>query len=67
MIPNPPINREKEIYEYCGVASLSRIHEMGNLDFTVFPNPANQVLNIRISPYTEGSNPETSGGICRDF
>jgi Secretion system C-terminal sorting domain len=54
MIPNPPVNLEKEIYEYCGVALLSPVHEMENLDFTVFPNPTNQVLNIRISPYTEG-------------
>jgi hypothetical protein len=54
MIPNPPVNREKEIYEYCGVALLSPVQKVEKLDFNVFPNPSNQVLNIHISPYTEG-------------
>jgi Secretion system C-terminal sorting domain len=37
-----------EKFEYCGIPSLTPISELQNLDFKIYPNPANQFINIEI-------------------
>jgi hypothetical protein len=41
-------------YEYCGIPTLTPTAELQTLDFKIYPNPTNQVLNIEIPENTEG-------------
>jgi Secretion system C-terminal sorting domain len=43
-----------ETYEYCGIPTLTPTAELQTLDFKIYPNPTNQVLNIEIPENTEG-------------
>jgi hypothetical protein len=43
-----------EKFEYCGIPSLTPISEVQTLDFKIYPNPTNQVINIEIPENTEG-------------
>jgi hypothetical protein len=45
-------------YEYCGIPTLTPITELQSLDFKIYPNPTNQVLNIEIPQNTEGPSIE---------
>jgi hypothetical protein len=38
----------KETYEYCGIPVISTTADIQTLDFKIYPNPTNQVLNIEI-------------------
>jgi hypothetical protein len=41
-------------YEYCGIPLISPTNEIASLDFKVYPNPTNSILNIEIPQNTEG-------------
>jgi hypothetical protein len=41
-------------YEYCGIPLISPTNEIASLDFKVYPNPTNGLLNIEIPQNTEG-------------
>jgi Secretion system C-terminal sorting domain len=47
-----------ENYEYCGIPTLTPTTELQTLDFKIYPNPTNQVLNIEIPKNTEGRSIE---------
>jgi Secretion system C-terminal sorting domain len=51
-----PTKFNREIYEYCGV--ISPTADIQTLDFKIYPNPTNQVLNIEIPKNTEGPSIE---------
>jgi hypothetical protein len=49
-------------YEYCGIPSLTPISELQTLDFKIYPNPTNQVINIEIPENIAFNNiPNTFG------
>jgi Secretion system C-terminal sorting domain len=51
---NQLVNTYKASFEYCGVAGLSPTQETEKLDFKLYPNPANHILNLEIPQNTEG-------------
>jgi Secretion system C-terminal sorting domain len=48
----------RETYEYCGIPTLTPTTELQTLDFKIYPNPTNQVLNIEMPQNTEGPSVE---------
>lgn len=53
-----PTYVERELYEYCGLPSLTPTAELQSLDFKIYPNPTNDVLNIELPQNTEGPSIE---------
>lgn len=53
LIPTIPINRFRETFEYCGIAPITSVNDIENIDFSIYPNPTNQVLNIQLTQNTE--------------
>jgi hypothetical protein len=39
---------KRETFQYCGIPTLTATNELQTLDFKIYPNPTNQVLNIEI-------------------
>ncbi len=54
LIPTIPVNRDRETFEYCGIAPIVSLNDIENLDFSIYPNPTDKVLNIQLSQNTEG-------------
>jgi Secretion system C-terminal sorting domain len=45
-------NSTREVFEYCGQTVKTK--EIDNIDFNVYPNPANQIISIKTNENTEG-------------